>query len=547
MPVSTETLIRLSVLLFYLPAVLFCYRRLMPRLSPTAWRLATAMLAAQALVIVAAQVTRSNSSYVQWLWDFHEEWNIPAIFATTQLALVGGVALLIAWRAAALPRIHRFYLLGVGLVFLFLGLDEYLALHEFMPNWELRYAALGAAVLAGTVAVAWRSPKPTRLWHICLLTGLAVSVAGAMALNALPTACGSWGPFQFDGCLQFYFQEESLEFLGIWLALVAMLGQLSWAIPQPSARLSRLLYALPPLWILLLFANSLIPRLEVQFLARPAAVQFESGIQLRGYRLEQRADAVLVRLYASARQKDYHGLGYSLHLVDQANGESVAALDVWADRQHSFWPFGPDYVSIYGQWMHVRIPSAAPVNRALWVVLTLWRRGEGEFERQQVIKSDLQRLEEKQVVLGEFALPNPPPIKTLPLARFDGGFALAKPELPERARPGESLQIRFTWRSEADGSQDFVQFLHLGHEESGAWRVYDQQPLGARLPTRLWYDGLAEGETWQVPLPADLAKGHYNVFTGLYRVSDRERLPVKDAEGEPFLDARVPLGSLTID
>ena len=83
--------------------------------------------------------------------------------------------------------------------------------------------------------------------------------------------------------------------------------------------------------------------------------------------------------------------------------------------------------------------------------------------------------------------------------------------------------------------------------ESGVWFVYDHQPLGPRLPTRLWYSGLADSETWQVPLPADLAPGRYNIFTGLYRARDQERIPASDADGEPWLDARVSLGALIIE
>ena len=103
-----------------------------------------------------------------------------------------------------------------------------------------------------------------------------------------------------------------------------------------------------------------------------------------------------------------------------------------------------------------------------------------------------------------------------------------------------------TWRAEAAARDDWIQFLHLGHEPSGEWFVYDQQPLGIRLPTRLWYKGLADSESWSVPLPSDLQPGRYAVFTGLYRASDKERLSARDASGEPFLDARVPLGSLVV-
>ena len=94
---------------------------------------------------------------------------------------------------------------------------------------------------------------------------------------------------------------------------------------------------------------------------------------------------------------------------------------------------------------------------------------------------------------------------------------------------------------------NYVQFLHLGHVDSGKWWVYDQQPLGPRMPTRLWYSGLADSEVWAAPLPADLTSGEYAVFTGLYRLSDQQRLPVKGKDGIPFVDARVPLGFLTLE
>ena len=151
----------------------------------------------------------------------------------------------------------------------------------------------------------------------------------------------------------------------------------------------------------------------------------------------------------------------------------------------------------------------------------------------------------------------------MPLAQFDNGFTLNAVDLPDRAQVGETLTLNFAWRSDADGQEDHIQFLHLGHVslpieggsveggaksvESGAWFVYDHQPLGPRLPTRLWYSGLADSETWQVPLPADLAPGQYSVFTGLYRARDKERVPASTSDGEHWLDARVRLGTLIIE
>ena len=84
-------------------------------------------------------------------------------------------------------------------------------------------------------------------------------------------------------------------------------------------------------------------------------------------------------------------------------------------------------------------------------------------------------------------------------------------------------------------------------EESGEWWGYDQPPLGGRLPTRLWYSGLAESETWAVPAPEDLASGRYAVYTGLYRRRDLRRIPARDAAGHAWRDARVLLGHLRLE
>ena len=137
---------------------------------------------------------------------------------------------------------------------------------------------------------------------------------------------------------------------------------------------------------------------------------------------------------------------------------------------------------------------------------------------------------------------------TIPVAVFDNGFTLDAVDMPERARPGETMTMRsLLGAAKSRGGEDPVHSsLHLGNAESGEWWVHDQQPLGARLPTRLWYSGMHDSETWQVPLPDDLSPGHYTVFTGLYRMRDVERVPATDKDGMLWTDARIPLGILTI-
>ena len=547
---SSETPLRIFVFLLYAPIVLISYWKLIPRLSPTAKRIASGFLAAQVLAIVVWLDIQPSSSFEWWLWHLDREWNIPSTLASTQLALVGCAALITAWLAKGQRIWLCLYLLGIGLLFLFLARDEYANLHEFIANWVSLYGALGTAVVVITLAVALCSPRRMRIWHFCLLVGLAMSALGALIIEQFPReTCGSLGPLSLDGCLYRYNFEEPLEFLGIWLALVAMLGHFSDASPVSKPRVRYALYALPAIWILLLFqSEAILPTVPFVAPAQPANVEFESDVHLHGFRIEKKNDYKLhLHLYLSPRRWDFNGLGYSIHLVDQTSSDSIAGRDQYFNHQLEFL-LGPGYLPVYRQWMELEIPPQTAANRALWVVLTVWREEDGEYIHQRVLDSDRQLLDDAQVVLGELVLPAASAATpSVPLAIFDNGFALDSVDLPERAQPGETLAISFTWRSTARAGEDYVQFLHFGHEASGGWWVYDQQPLGPRLPTRLWYNGLADSETWQVPLPADLAPGRYAIFTGLYRQIDLERAPASDTDGTPFLDARVPLGSLTVE
>ena len=417
--------------------------------------------------------------------------------------------------------------------------------HEFVIGWVRNVALLGLALVAATLLVAWRSPRRQRIWHFCLLAGLATAAAGGLLIE---TQCGDASFSSVINCIDHHLLEEPLEFLGVWLALIAMLGHFSLA--SPPLRLQRALFVVPALWLVLLIQGN-----AVHSLARYAggselaAVEFESGARLLGYRLEH--EQRHISLFLSPGRWDYlgrnlDGLGYSIHLVDQVTGESSVSRDKLTHRR--YFLLAPGYTPVYRQWSELEKPAAAASNRANWIVLTLWREERGAYKPLNILASDLQLLDDTQLVLGESVSRDKSTVASRdPLAVFDNGFALDAWEAPDTARAGEPMMITFHWRSDADGKEDHAQFLHLGHAESGDWWVYDQAPLGARLPTRLWYKGLADSETWRVPLPADLAPGRYSVFSGLYRTRDKERVPVSNAAGDPFLDARVPLGSLVIE
>ena len=545
MILPTKVVFGAIVLGLYCLVGLIVYRHLTPRVSRGAARLVSLTLLAQILVIGGAYLVEPASTFEAWLWSLNEEWNIQATLASTQWALAGAIAIAAAWIDNERRLWQRFYLLGVGLVFLFLARDEYFVEHEFVIGWVRNIALLGGALVVATLVVAWRSPRPQWIWHLCLLAGLATAAAGGLLIE---TQCGGAGLMTVISCSDHFLLEEPLEFLGVFLALVAMLGHLSQA--APSRRLQRALSIFPAIWLLLLIQSD-----AVHSVARYAggselaAVEFESDARLLGYLLENNNKHI--SLFLSPGRWDYHGrnlsgLGYSIHLVDQVSGESSLSRDKIAHDR--YFLLTPGYAPVYRQWVQIEQPESARVNRAMWIVLSLWRDEGGRFMPLKIHASDLELLDDTQVVLGEKVWDESSTAATGgPLAAFDNGFALDAWKAPETARAGEPLTLTFSWRSDADGKEDHAQFLHLGHAETGEWWVYDQAPLGARLPTRLWYMGLADSETWQVPLPADLAPGRYALFSGLYRAGDKERVPARDHEGEYFLDARVPLGSLVIE
>jgi len=545
---SGESILLGFVYILYFPVGFLSVRVLFPRLSPMSKRLASGMLAAQILVIIMWLGLQRLSSPETFLWALQHEANIPTALASAQLALVSGVALLTALLGNRQPAWKRLYWAGVFAVFLFLAMDEFNMYHEWITGWERFYIVLGAVLVAATTLVAIYSSRRTMIWFGCMLAGLAMSASGGIMLEQLKheTLCWSWRFARLDNCLLYSHFEEPLEFLGIWIVLVAVLGLFSHEVPRTRRFVRRAMYVLPMLWILMLATILAFDYLELEVMSLPASIQFESRVHLYGYRIEN-GERFSLRLYPSVRRNDYFNLGYSVHLVDQASGDSVASHNQHADRQVALLRY-PNYKGVYRQQIEIPIPSGIPVNRAYWIILTIWRKLDDKYVPQKITISDHELLSDAQVVLGELVLPDDAPTPaTAPLARFDNGFSLGAAELPNVARAGENLVISFDWRSDDNGSEDHAQFLHLRHAESGAWFVYDQEPLGPRLPTRLWYRGLADSETWRVPLPADLAPGQYSVFTGIYRTRDQERVPARDLDGSPFIDARVPLGSLIIE
>ena len=536
-------------------ALAIVYRQLYSRLDTIAVRLLGVALVAEVLVVVAAAAVPPSWSHGAWLFNIEAEWNIPSAVTSTQFALAGSTALAVAWLRRSARSGPWVYLLGLGLFFLFLAVEDHTEVYKVnsgriaaLVSWSVGFAAMGAAMLAASVCAVLHSRPESRAWYICLAAGIALLGFAVFIVDALVFPCEALGPLRIDGCLKTGVIEEFIEYLGAWLALLAILGIYSEMSPATKSRFKLALFAIPPIWIAFLLAISpLTPIAPVESYdnAQPASVTFESGERLHGFLLEQESHSLKVHLFLSPNEWTFGDTGYSIALIDQETKASVASSDKYANGWLEFSPRSA-YIPLYRQWTALELAPEVVVNRAFWLVLSLWQMESGNYVRQKVLSSDRQLLDDTQILLAEMTFRQDPRTREA-LARFGPGFALEAVDLPSHAEAGETLSIPFSWRADEEGQEDYVQFLHFIHEQTDAWWGFDQQPLGPRLPTRLWYKGLADSETWSVPLPADLPPGNYSVYTGLYRIRDSQRVPVRDADGLTWQDSRAALGTLSIE
>ena len=378
------------------------------------------MLVVQVILIAIAievrQPAATLSRYERVIWNLAKEGTIPSLFAFIQLSLVGSVALVTAWLARARPAWQRLCLVVIGLVFLFIGSVEYFIIYPIGtdPTHTQQHrdlAALGVTIAAATIAVAVRSPRRTWIWHLCLLAGMTIGMMGIVLDGGLSDSCVL--------CKHLQQIEEPFELVGIWITLTAMLGLFSDAAPRPKPRVRRFLYALPALWLLLVFIHSsIIIPLELRHLAQPASVQFETGLTLHGYRLGNREGTVNILFYVSGKARDYGNLhSWSLHLVDQISGEAVVSYFQQAHTPSGFPLFGPDYESIYRNQIDIKISPQISDKRALSVALAVWRKKGGEYVHQRIIASDHPLLDDTRVVLGELRSLAFSPARNLPVVQ----------------------------------------------------------------------------------------------------------------------------------
>jgi hypothetical protein len=209
------------------------------------------------------------------------------------------------------------------------------------------------------------------------------------------------------------------------------------------------------------------------------------------------------------------------------------------------------------------IRTEAELSRVLaqgrvWLVLERWglQREYYDLPFQQQLLAQTDYITEAQGIFILRSKPNPRPLAPDPAQPIEPvtfmGPADPTPLVqlkgytvePEQAAAGQPLRLILYWQTLAPLPHDYTVFVHLRQPAGGNVAQADHRPLGQLYPTSLWPVGELIRESSELPLPAELNPGSYELWVGLYRLETGERLSVQnDTSGENA----VRLGSLTVE
>ena len=136
-----------------------------------------------------------------------------------------------------------------------------------------------------------------------------------------------------------------------------------------------------------------------------------------------------------------------------------------------------------------------------------------------------------------------PPLQTPLAATFGDVVALVGIDLDGdlHAAPGQTVALPLAWQVLDRPGQDLVRFVHLVGADERPLAQEDTVPCGGGCPTSSWIAGEVLLDTAVLALPADLEPGRYSLAIGWYDPAAMQRLPVRDASGQPLPNERLIL------
>jgi len=113
------------------------------------------------------------------------------------------------------------------------------------------------------------------------------------------------------------------------------------------------------------------------------------------------------------------------------------------------------------------------------------------------------------------------------------------------AKAGGSLRLTLYWRCRSETDKRYKVFTHLLSPAGTVAAQVDAEPVGNTRPLTSWVGGEVITDAYDIPLPAPLPAGNYQLEVGLYAAPDGARLPLLDAAGKQA-DTRLLLPPLAL-
>lgn len=515
-----------------------------------------ALLSLQAVIAILYMLSFDPhvSTWWNWFFDIHTEFNLEAIFSTAQLMMV--VAVAVANLVFAAPRLpQKIFWVIITLGFIFLALDEYFSIHELdIGLGSFRAIYIGGGLLVGGIcALCWWFGFD-RDWRFIILFGVggAIMVGGGIAFEPAilwPVICKVAG----DVCVKYNTYGESMETFGEALVLCAAMLQLQkQATPTQAQQANRGAWLTGAASVLAMIVYLWVsPAIEVRTLATRVNVTATDGsLSLIGYTLSPTVldgeNKVNATLYWEPHQPIDINYTISAHLVTVPDANSVAQTDWISSTELNNYPsigWLPGVPVRMG--LTLDLPPNLPTSQSYALIVRLWTTSGVSIP---LTTDDRQLLSADTVILQDIPAIDKNIVAEPALTSnytFNDALLLYGYDLPQQAQAGQSLNVSFNWRKKARVNDDLSQFVHLISPNAPPVS-FDKQPFAGKFPVTDWPLNTPLEDRWSETLPADMADGDYKVYTGLYTFPSLARLPVLDLDGQTVTDGEVLLGTLTV-
>jgi hypothetical protein len=277
----------------------------------------------------------------------------------------------------------------------------------------------------------------------------------------------------------------------------------------------------------------------------PTRITYGSSLELLGYEMSSRivapGESVKIKLYWRASTAVYENYSIFIH-VRTPDGALLGQSDTIPGGgllPTSLWRPGDVLIDSYTIPISptLETPTMAALSVGLYTVPDLAKLQAYDPAGRSITPA---------IARVRVRLPSTPDPPRPPLYALGSSIALESAQAPSQARAGRPLTITLEWRSLTTVDRDYTVFVHLVSSTGATVAQADGEPHQGALPTSFWERGELVPDSAVVKVPAGLPAGEYLLVLGMYELTTGQRLPIKDANGQPSGDS-ITLGSIVVN